>query len=78
MSSQASNKERALRLLSQNNSWKLSTTGKSSLFIQANHPDLINEFTEILMSLIKNNDTLIDMVGKVNLEDYIQSQNKNF
>lgn len=39
---------------------------------------MIEEFTEFIIHLKCSNDALIDLVGKVNLEDYINSSINNF
>ena len=46
MSSDESNQSKALRILARKRGWKLSTTGKSKLFVQANSPQILEDFTE--------------------------------
>lgn len=46
ISSTVNNSTKALRILARLKNWKLSTSGESRLFIQANNPDIITEFVE--------------------------------
>jgi hypothetical protein len=73
MSSEVSNTEQPLRLLAKTRNWKLSTSGNSKLFFQANHPDIIKEFIEKMKRLSGGCDVLIDIIGEVNLLEYVES-----
>ena len=73
MSSEESNQSKALRVLARKRGWKLSTTGASKLFVEANSAQILEDFTENFFNLMKSNDALFDIVGKINLDDYIKS-----
>ncbi len=73
MSSELSNTDRALRILACKNNWKLSTTGSSKLFIQVCNLDLLKELIDVFMDVTGNNDSLLDLIGQVDLDAYMQS-----
>ena len=43
MSSEINNNTKVLKILARLKNWKLTTSGVSRLFIQANNPEVINE-----------------------------------
>ncbi|KFA75727.1 hypothetical protein S40288_04973 [Stachybotrys chartarum IBT 40288] len=56
--------------------WTLPTSGSCKLFIQANNPTIIDEFTTASRHLGTSSDALIDMFGQISLDDYIQEANR--
>ena len=58
--------------------WELPEAGHSRLFIQANHPDVIKEFSNLLIYISEHNDVLLSMVGRVSLDMYINASNSTF
>jgi hypothetical protein len=71
MSSELSNTDRALRILACKNGWQLSTTGSDKLFIKVCNLDLLKELIDIFIDVTGNNDSLLDLVGWVDLDAYI-------
>lgn len=57
--------------------WEIPASGQCKLFIQANNPVIIDEFTTASRSLGTNSDALADMIGEISLDMYIQSTNSN-
>ena len=56
--------------------WKLSTKGASRLFIQANNPVILNELLDQVNKIHKSNDALFDLLGSIDLTDYLESYQK--
>ena len=54
--------------------WRLSQSGTSNLFLQANHPDVINEFTTLFMSLETNVDALVNILGQIKIDDILNTR----
>lgn len=73
IASDTANTVKALRMLSYHKGWKLSTTGKSKLFIQINDQKIISEFIDYSSSLTGCTDALLALVGDLKLEGYITS-----
>ena len=71
MSSSVSNGSIAMRMLAQQG-WKISTTGESHLFVQANHSAVINEFVAMVGRLLCSNDVLVDIVARISLDLHVQ------
>ena len=74
IASDVSNQEKTLRMLAYHKNWKLSTTGRSKLFLQVNSQDMIEEFVEYATMITGSNDALLTLVGDIDLEGYINSQ----
>ena len=55
--------------------WKLPASGQSKLFVQANNPIVIDEFTTASRSLGTSSDALADIIGQISLDVYIQKSN---
>jgi hypothetical protein len=55
--------------------WKLPASGQCKLFVQANNPIIIDEFTTTSRSLGTSSDALADMVGEISLDVYIRKSN---
>lgn len=55
--------------------WTLPPSGQCKLFIQANNPLIIDEFTTSSRSLGTSADALADVVGEISLDDYIRKSN---
>lgn len=55
--------------------WKLPASGQCKLFIQANNPMIIDEFTTASRELSTSSDALAEMIGQISLDDYIQKSN---
>ena len=54
--------------------WRLPQSGKSNLFLQANHPDIINEFTTLFASLEANVDALVNILGQIRIDDILNTR----
>ena len=54
--------------------WRLPQSGTSNLFLQANHPDIINEFTTLFTSLETNVDALVNILGQVKIDDILNTK----
>lgn len=76
MSSPVSNSLTALSIL-QERGWELAISGESRLFLQANNPEIIQEFSQIVR-IIGEQDALIDIIGKVSLDQYINQKLTDF
>ncbi|CAM6005987.1 unnamed protein product [Sphagnum balticum] len=57
--------------------WSLPASGQCKLFIQANNPTIIDEFTMASRKLGTSADALADMFGEIKLDDYIQESNED-
>ena len=77
LSSIVPNTHPAMSILLENN-WELPTSGQSRLFVQANHPDVIDEFSSIVRRLAQSNDALLNIFARVTLDKYINLSNSNF
>jgi hypothetical protein len=55
--------------------WKLPASGKCKLFIQANNPIIIDEFTTASRQLGTSSDALTEILGQISLDHYIQKSN---
>ena len=54
--------------------WRLPQSGNSNLFLQANHPDIINEFTTLFTSLETNVNALVNILGQVKIDDILNTK----
>ena len=70
LSSPIQNKNPSLIVL-KNQKWHLPRSGNSHLYVHADHPDVMNEFSHLLCHLSERTDALLDLVGKVSLDMYI-------
>lgn len=77
LSSTVENSHSAMSILLEQN-WELPSSGHSRLFIQANHPDVINEFTNVIQYMTENNNVLLDMISRVTLDVYINAARSSF
>ena len=77
LSSIVPNTHPAMSILLENN-WELPTSGQSRLFLQANHPDVIDEFSSIVRRLAQSNDALLNIFARVTLDKYINLSNSSF
>jgi hypothetical protein len=70
-----SNTSIPLKILSRFKGWELSDSGsgESRLFIQANNEEILSEFTEGMTKWREDNDALFDLIGTVDLEQYVES-----
>ncbi|KAH8598400.1 hypothetical protein B0O99DRAFT_42373 [Bisporella sp. PMI_857] len=75
MASTASNNSGPVQAL-RRRGWTLSTSGQCRLFIQANNPIIIDEFTTASRHLGTSADALADMIGEISLDDYIRTSNE--
>lgn len=57
--------------------WEIPASGKSRLFAQVNDPEIINEFCRIT-KLISEGDALVDLIGKISLDIYINQSLNGF
>ncbi|CAD8130300.1 unnamed protein product [Paramecium sonneborni] len=76
MSSVVSNFDYPLCSIGQHTNIKLSQIGKSRLFLQGNDPNLMNKFFNYFIKIKNEQDALINLIGKVNIEQYINSSNQ--
>ncbi|CAF0972664.1 unnamed protein product [Adineta steineri] len=58
--------------------WELPADGHSRIFIQANHPDVIKEFSNLMNDISEHNDVLLNLVGRASLDMYINAANSSF
>ncbi|CAF3248791.1 unnamed protein product, partial [Rotaria sp. Silwood2] len=77
MSSIVSNTCPAMAILLKKH-WKLPDSGQSRLFLHANHPQVIHEFSSIVREMAESNDALLDMLGYVSIDMYINIANAMF
>ena len=73
MSSNVSNQKLPRTLLAAQG-WRLPKCGTSNLFLQANHPDVINEFTTLFTSLETNVDALVNILGQIKIDDILNTR----
>jgi hypothetical protein len=71
----ASNDSGAVQAL-RRRGWIIPASGKCKLFIQANNPIIIDEFTAASRVLGTSADALADMVGEISLDEYIRNSNE--
>lgn len=77
LSGTVENSHSAMSILLQQN-WELPSSGHSRLFIQANHSDVIEEFSSVIHYMSESNEVLLNMVGRVSLDIYINACNAEF
>jgi hypothetical protein len=77
LSSTVENTYSAMSILLEQN-WELPASGHSRLFIQANHPDVIKEFANLIQYITESNDVLLNIIGRVSLDIYINAANSTF
>ena len=77
LSSTVENSHSAMSILLEQH-WELPASGHSRLFIQANHPDVIKEFSNVIQYIAENNDVLMNMIGRVSLDRYINAAISTF
>ena len=73
MSSEVNNNTKVLKILARLKNWKISTSGASRLFIQANNPETLNELLDQVTKIKNSNDALFDSLGFIDLTDYFES-----
>ena len=73
MSSEISNNTHVLKILARLKNWKLSTSGVSRLFIQANNHEILNELLDQVNKIRYSNDALFDSLGTIDLTDYFEA-----
>ncbi|KAI9341263.1 hypothetical protein DFJ73DRAFT_961535 [Zopfochytrium polystomum] len=62
----------------QSRGWKLPESAEGHLFLQANSVELIEEFTDLVNELSGSSDALFDIVGRVNLAEYVERARDRF
>jgi hypothetical protein len=77
LSSTVANTHSAMSILLEQN-WELPASGHSRLFIQANHPDVIKEFSNLIQNITESNEVLLNIIGRVSLDMYINAANSTF
>ncbi|CAF4555109.1 unnamed protein product, partial [Rotaria sp. Silwood2] len=77
LSSTVENTHSAMSILLEQK-WELPASGHSRLFIQANHPDVINEYSNLVQQITERNDILLNIIGRVSLDMYINVANSGF
>jgi hypothetical protein len=51
--------------------WTIPTEGKCRLFLKVNNPEVLNEFAEIASTLLSSNDALLQLIGQVDMRQYV-------
>ncbi|CAF0925126.1 unnamed protein product [Adineta steineri] len=77
LSSTVENTHSAMSVLLEQN-WKLAAAGKSRLFVQVNHPTMLDEFSNLVRRITESNDALLNIFGRVSLDMYINISNSSF
>ncbi|OXA54703.1 hypothetical protein Fcan01_10566 [Folsomia candida] len=72
LSSAVDNTNSALSILLERG-WELSPRGKNRLFVQANHPVIVDEFTAVLNQMFTRGSAVWNMFSRVSLGMYINS-----
>lgn len=76
MASTVSCNSRAVQAL-RRRGWALPLSGQCKLFIQANNPMIIDEFTTASKEMGTSCDALAEILGQISLDNYIQKSNKD-
>ena len=58
--------------------WHVPYSGKCKLFIRVNNPKILDEYLSLITILIKGNDALFDLIGKIDFEKYINNNINSF
>ena len=58
--------------------WDIPKEGKCKLFLRLNDPNILDEYLTIITTLVKDNDALFDLIGKINFQQYITNNIKSF
>ena len=58
--------------------WEIPKNGKCKLFLRVNDPNILNEYLSIITSLVKENDILFDLIGKIYFQQYVTDNINNF
>ena len=77
LSSTVENSHSAISVLLEQK-WELDPAGHSRLFVQGNHPDIMNEYSDLVRQLAINNDVFLNIIGRVSLDMYINAANASF
>jgi hypothetical protein len=70
LSSTVENTHSAMSILLEQR-WELPAEGHSRLFVQTNHPDVIDEFSSLVHHMAESNEALLNIFGRVSLDNYI-------
>ena len=57
--------------LEEEKGWDIPKEGKCKLFVRLNDPNILDEYLSIITTLVKDNDALFDLIGKINFQQYI-------
>ncbi len=57
--------------LEEEKGWNIPKEGKCKLFVRLNDPNILDEYLSIITTLVKDNDALFDLIGKINFQQYI-------
>ena len=77
MSSTISTSNQIFNLLEEKG-WKVPKSGKCKLFVRINNPNILNEYLALITILVRGNDALFDLIGKVDFEKYINNNINSF
>ena len=77
LSSPVSNTHSVMSILLEQG-WDLDISGESRLFIQANNPDVVDNFASIVRRMSESNDHLLNLIGRVTLDEYINASISTF
>lgn len=58
--------------------WKVPKTGKCKLFVRINNPNILDEYLSLITILVRGNDALFDLIGKIDFEKYINNNINSF
>ncbi len=71
MSSIISTENPFFHYLEEEKGWEIPKEGKCKLFVRLNDPNILDEYLSIITTLVKDNDALFDLIGKINFQQYI-------
>ena len=64
--------------LEEEKGWDIPKEGKCKLFVRLNDPNILDEYLSIITTLVKDNDALFDLIGKINFQQYIINNINSF
>ena len=78
MSSIISTTNPFFHFLEEEKGWNIPKEGKCKLFVRLNDPNILDEYLSIITTLVKDNDALFDLIGKINFQQYIINNINSF
>ena len=58
--------------------WIVPKSGKCKLFVRINNPKILDEYLSLITILVRGNDALFDLIGKIDFEKYINNNINSF